>query len=667
MDHQGETRAAADAADADEDSSRRDVRRRFFRERAADFERAWSKADHRALIYANIRLALFLAAVALAFGVWRGWLPSQLVWGELALAALFLAVAGVHDRVIHEAERLKLMGAINERAALRLERDFEHLETRELRPKETLSAAGAAGLSAASVQGVSPTAQDLGIAGSHSLMFLLDDTFTKLGRAALVRLLETPEDGSRGARARQEAVRELTERTEFRELLEAEGRLACPSRGGFDVDGLAAWGSAAQGRFAQMWRWPARILPPVTIALWMLWDAHLVKLPLWVPLLVFQTILASVFRGRSEGLWKLAKAGGEARLGDFRRVFELVSSAPFSSGRLSSLAEQMRSCGRSPADEIELLSRLLSCLRLRSQPLLHVPLAILFLWEVHLTDALEAWHERCGGKLKSWFEALAEVEALSSLAGYAAMEGDDACWPEISDAPELSAEALGHPLIPGDKRVANSARLRAAVHADGTGGGSSADAEISKEAADVPAVLLVTGSNMAGKTTFLRTLGINACLALAGAPVCARRMRIGAVRVVSSMRVEDSLGDGLSLFHSEVLRMKGVLDAAAAGPTLFLLDEILHGTNTAERQKASRAIVRALVQRGAMGAVATHDLSLASLENETGGAVRNVHFTDSLKDGALSFDYRLHGGVVSTTNALQVLRQAGIDLPGMED
>ena len=639
------------AADVGEASRRREERARFFRDRAAGFRRAWAQADRRALLYANVRLVLFLSAFALMFFVWRGRVPSQLGWGELALAVLFMAVAAAHDRVIRRAERLKLFGVINDRAALRSERDFAQLKAEN--PARPLSSASADERTAA---------QDLGIAGPRSLMLLLDDTFTRAGREALLRMLLEPEGGVCGAKARQEAVRELASRTEFREALEAEGRLACPS-GPFDAAGLVAWGGAANEHPAGPWRWPARILPPVTLALWGLWDADILPLPLWAPFLVLQFLLASAFRGRSRRLVDdLGKVWGEARLGNFRGVFELVGSAHFQSGLLASASAQMRASGRSPEEEISRLSSLLNFLRLQSQPLLYAPLNCLFLCDVHLVDALEAWQARCGGLLQAWFGALAEVEALSSLAGYAAMEGDDAAWPEISELPELAASGLGHPLIPGDRRVVNDAALTASASRPAAAAETGRESEVET----VPSVLLVTGSNMAGKTTFLRTLGINACLALAGAPVCAASMRIGAVRVVSSMRVEDSLGEGLSLFHAEVRRMKCVLDAAASGPVLFLLDEILHGTNTAERQRASRAIVRELVRLGALGAVATHDLSLSSLAEETNGAVKNVHFTDSLRDGALFFDYRLRDGVVSTTNAILVMRQAGIDLPGME-
>lgn len=203
--------------------------------------------------------------------------------------------------------------------------------------------------------------------------------------------------------------------------------------------------------------------------------------------------------------------------------------------------------------------------------------------------------------------------------------------------PCVEATALGHPLL--DAPVPNDVSLPGPRHA-----------------------LLITGSNMSGKTTLMRAVGANVVLALAGAPVNARSFRLSPLQTLTSMRVKDSLERGVSYFYAEVQRIKAVLDAAQAarGQALFLLDEILLGTNTRERQIASREVLRLLLGTGAIGAVTTHDLSLAVLADEPGAHVVNVHFRDHLEAGKMVFDYRLRQGVVDTTNALRVLRLAGV-------
>jgi DNA mismatch repair ATPase MutS len=241
--------------------------------------------------------------------------------------------------------------------------------------------------------------------------------------------------------------------------------------------------------------------------------------------------------------------------------------------------------------------------------------------------------------VRRWFDALAELEALAAFATFA-FERPELSFPELSPSgPLFEAKGLGHPLL--ESPVRNDVALLRPGEA-----------------------LLVTGSNMSGKTTLLRAVGTNALLAQAGAPCCAERLRLSPLEILTSMRVKDSLERGVSYFYAEVQRLKLLLDRAQAakGQALFLLDEILLGTNTRERQIASREVIQLLLKTGAVGAVSTHDLTLASLEEESEGRVRNVHFRDHLEGEQMVFDYLLRPGVVATTNALRVLELAGIPI-----
>jgi DNA mismatch repair ATPase MutS len=263
------------------------------------------------------------------------------------------------------------------------------------------------------------------------------------------------------------------------------------------------------------------------------------------------------------------------------------------------------------------------------------------MWDVHCVVALDHWKQRHGQDTRRWFEAIGEAEALSSLAGLAHDE-PEFCFAEVRvGAPELRAEALGHPLIADGRRVSNDVELP-----------------------EPGAVLLVTGSNMSGKSTLLRSMGLAAVMGLAGAPVCAKRLVLSPLRIATSVRIRDSLETGVSHFYAEVNKLKRALTAAEAGPdVLFLLDEILHGTNSRERQIGARWMLAELIRHGAIGAVSTHDEALCELSGELAERVRQVHLREDVSGGTMSFDYVLRPGPVRSGNALRLMRSVGLDVP----
>jgi DNA mismatch repair ATPase MutS len=280
--------------------------------------------------------------------------------------------------------------------------------------------------------------------------------------------------------------------------------------------------------------------------------------------------------------------------------------------------------------------------------MLYVPLQALLLWDVHVLAALERWKREGGQEARRWLQTLGELEALSALAG---LRHDNPDWifPVVdAHADSYQATSLGHPLLRDDVRVGNDVT----IGPPGT-------------------FLFVTGSNMSGKSTLLRAIGVNGVLALAGGPVCARMLAMPPVQLWTSVRVQDSLERGVSFFLAELQRLKLVVDAATAaresgGPqVLYLLDEILQGTNTAERSVAARRIIGYLVDQGAIGAVSTHDLALAD-DPRLAAAANAVHFTDTIGEGPdappMAFDYSLRTGVATTTNALRLMRLIGLDL-----
>jgi DNA mismatch repair ATPase MutS len=271
-----------------------------------------------------------------------------------------------------------------------------------------------------------------------------------------------------------------------------------------------------------------------------------------------------------------------------------------------------------------------------------MPIAHAMLLPQLLAVAIDRWHAAYGGAVLEWLQAIGEMEALGAFGTYAYEHPDDPFPTLVEEAsPLFEGDGLAHPLMAADVAVPNDVRL----------GGQG------------PHVVVISGSNMSGKSTLLRSVGVNAVLALAGAPVRAARLRLSALAIGATLRVEDSLQAGHSRFYSEILRIKAIVDSARSGaPIVFLLDEILHGTNSYDRRIGAEAIVATLAQLGAIGLITTHDLALAELPSRLGPIVVNMHFEDRLEDGVMVFDYRMRPGVVEHSNALALMRAVGLDV-----
>jgi DNA mismatch repair ATPase MutS len=328
--------------------------------------------------------------------------------------------------------------------------------------------------------------------------------------------------------------------------------------------------------------------------------------------------------------------------GSWRAMFALVEAEAFDARLLAGDRARLVAGTRKASEEISALERIVGFVDARRNEVFRLLIGPLLMWDVHGAFALARWRARAGSHVRGWLDVLGEVEGLASLAGFA-FEHPDFAWPELAEEPAFEARSLGHPLLSDGQRVGNDVRLPGAGHA-----------------------LVVTGSNMSGKSTLLRALGVNALLAYAGAPVCATRLRIGEARIATSMRIEDSLEEGVSHFYAELKRLKRVVDLAleqGRAPVLFLLDEILHGTNSRERVIGACGVVRELVQHAALGAVSTHDLGITALERELGGRVENVHFEEQVDGGTMTFDYVLRPGIVHSSNALRLMRAVGIAVP----
>jgi DNA mismatch repair ATPase MutS len=329
-----------------------------------------------------------------------------------------------------------------------------------------------------------------------------------------------------------------------------------------------------------------------------------------------------------------------AELDAFLPVLRLVEQRRFQSPRLRSIHATLVADGATPSQRVANLARLLDTLDTAMRNQFVLPLAFALMIPMHLVYAIERWRLRDGKHVRGWLEAVGAFEALTSLSALA-YERPEYPFPEIVESgPILEANNLAHPLLPASKRIANDVSI-----------GHS------------PSLLLVSGSNMSGKSTLMRAVGVNAVLALAGAPVCASMLRISRVLVATAMRQSDSLHEGVSAFYAEIRRLQAIREwTKGPRPVLFLLDEILRGTNSHDRRIGAEAVIAALMHNGAIGMVSTHDLALAEIVDRLGSRAANVHFEDQLTDGQVTFDYRLRPGVVPRGNGLVLLRLLGFEV-----
>jgi DNA mismatch repair ATPase MutS len=327
-------------------------------------------------------------------------------------------------------------------------------------------------------------------------------------------------------------------------------------------------------------------------------------------------------------------------------IIERIERERFEAPRLQAIQVRLAATGATASEEIRRLLRIVDLLVSRQNQIFG-PLSVLLFWATQLGWAVDRWRLRVGHAVPDWLDALGEIEALSALGGFTA-EHPDAVFPELlSGPPRLEARNLSHPLLPAADAVGNDITL----------GG------------EAPHLMLVSGSNMSDKSTWLRAIGINTVLAHAGAPVTADEMRLTSLQPAGTLRVQDSLQTGRSRFFAEITKLRQIVDLARGGAdghspagTLFLVDELLAGTNSHDRQQGAAGILRGLLDLGAIGLATTHDLALTELASGFGARAVNAHFADRFEAGGLEFDYRLRPGVVGASNALALMRSVGLDV-----
>ncbi len=615
------------------------TRERALERLVARLDRRLGRALQISRWFSHVRLVLFIAGVVCV-------VLDQSPWGAFGAWALgpivlsFLAVAWFHNRLEGRIRRLRVWRSIKATNLARLRLDWDAM------PPCSISAAK-----------THLYATDLDVTGQYSLLRLLDTTVSLDGRDRLAAWLldqnERPADPAQWRR-RQGLVKELARLPLFRDRIALEAMLVGEAAiSGTHIRDLLQTPAGFRGLVPMLITTGA--LAGTTVVLALL--SALTGLPGYWKL----SFLAYA------GLYLLA-------LGQIAPVFDRALSLHHGLDKLSAVFRYLE--GRSyaetpmlaqlclpliegerrPSEALRSVERVCSALSIRAYRLVHLAVNAVCPWDLFFTDRLERWRERVRPSLPQWLDRLATLEAASALGTFAS-HNPSYQWPSLMEADGdgratgssepagLDAQALGHPLLRPSQRVTNEIAVRG-----------------------VGRVVIVTGSNMSGKSTFLRTIGLNTCLAQAGAPVGASSFTWTWVRLACCIQVSDSLEEGLSYFYVEVKRLKRILDAAgdrSAPPVLFLIDEIFKGTNNRERLVGSQAFITALAAGNGLGLITTHDLDLTSMEKELPG-IANAHFQETIESEQLRFDYRLRPGPCPTTNALKLMALEGLPVPDTE-
>jgi MutS-like protein len=557
-----------------------------------------------------VGLGLLMAWLAIGPGILAPW------WLLLPVFAFFTLLV-IHDRVIQQRGQAARAAAFYDRGLARLENRWAGTGVTGERFRDESH----------------PYAGDLDLFGKGSLFELLCTARTHAGQETLATWLLGPSSPD-VVRRRQEAVTDLRPRLDLREDLALLGE---DVRTGVDVRAVVAWGSAPILLTSRGVRITGGVLAALTLGAAAAWAAGMGPIPLIVMVAIEQAFLSPV-RGRVRQVVRSVEQPGR-ELALFARLLERLEAEQFDAPLLRDLHARLDAGGAPSSQKLARLERLVSLLDAQRNGVFAL-LGLILLWPMQLAFEVEKWREECGKDLGNWLTTVGELEALSALAGYSYEHPQDP-FPAILEAGAcFEAEGLGHPLLSEAVSVRNDISL-----------------------GEETRLLIVSGSNMSGKSTLLRTIGTNTVLALAGAPVRARHLRLAPVTVGASLRIQDSLQAGTSRFYAEITRLRQIVSLADGPfPLLFLLDEILHGTNSHDRRIGAEAVVRALVLKGAIGLVTTHDLALARIAEDPTVHAVNVHFEDHLEEGKMCFDYRLRPGVVLKSNALELMRAVGLEV-----
>lgn len=589
-----------------------------FKTELEDLKKRQKELEHS---YSNIGTIRFLMFLVMLGGLIVGLYDSNIPFLAVGIVAVVIFVLLVfrHGKLNEELEYTKAKVIVYERYMKRYDDSWKEFaeDGSEYLTDDDL------------------VAKDLDIMGKNSIYQFICVAGTEDGRQMLAETLRQPEFAAEDRTKRQIAIQELAEKHDFSMDFET---LCVKSETGkkkkYSSDEFVAY-CTSDDHIPEIFQVLRFLLPLITIVLLIL--GIMGKVNLGYSLISFFVVLLFA--------WITSGVAGQAVMpmisfgyviNDYIRMFELVSGETFDSELLNDIKNTI-STDSGALNAVKKLERISAAFNIRYNPIVHQVLCGLFLWDFHLGIMMDKWRDQYGSQVKDWIHAISRMEELLSFAVLARTR--EVSYPEVTrhEKVEVSAENLRHPLIDPSKVVPNDAAFK---------GGAT----------------IITGSNMSGKTTFLRTLGINLILAYAGAPVCAEKMYADYMKIFTSMRVTDDVSNGISTFYAEILRIKSMVEYKKNEmPMLCLIDEIFKGTNSADRIVGATQVIRKLSDDHSMTLVSTHDFELCELKSESGVPAANYHFEEYYEGDQLKFDYKKKDGRCTTTNAMAILHMAGLD------
>ena len=588
-----------------------------YEKRLKGHEQALAACEARHVWVGNAKLAVIAAGLAMAWFVWARH-AFDLSW-LLAPAAAYLALAVMHEMTLRKRRAEESAVALYRRGIARIE--------------DRWTGSGATGEEFREKDHV--YADDLDLFGRGGLFELLSTARLPMGERQFADWLKNA-SRMEDVHERQELVKELRNKLDLHRDLAVAGE---ELRARLVPQRVLEWSESAM-LLPETLRYVVAALAVAVAVAAIYYGTTEIYLP-FLSVLIVEAVLRRFLEKRANGALTKLDCNAEGLL-LFSKILQRIESESFETKRLKELAVELKTGGERASSAVKKLARIVYWVDGRDSLLAKI-LEWLFAYTLQVAFAAEAWKRRHGKQLRRWMAIAGEMEALISLATYAYEHPKDV-FPKIVEAKSAEArfegEALGHPLIPDAQCVRNSVRLNGATR-----------------------VLLVSGSNMSGKSTLLRTVGINAALAMAGAPVRAASLQMTPLAIGTRIRSADSLQEGRSNFYTEILHIKRVFELVGKEKAvLFLFDELLDGTNSHDRRIGAEKLLRTLVSGGAIGMVTTHDLALTEVGVAIGDGLKNVHFEDHVEQGKMKFDYRLREGVVTKSNAIELMRIVGLDV-----
>lgn len=590
----------------------------WYTSRIAETAKELTNIKKRILHISLLRIVFFLAGITAVIALFHA--GTGVLIGAVCCTFLpFLALIKLHNRFFARKEWLETQEQINRNELKGLEGDFSGFDE----GKEF-------------VNPEHPYSFDLDLFGRNSLFQAINRTCTHIGKQTLARWMQEHLTQKELIELRQQGVRDMSERNEFREE--------------FRITGLVNHGKTSDVEEIRRWsESPSNLLHATWVKL-TLWGVPLINIALlaggltgicsisWFGLMFMLFVIISFAVIKKATLVQQTYGEKLKTLNSYAKLIALARQQVWKSAEVQQLIERLNIDGHSPAEALMQLSKELDRLDLRNNQLLYVILEGSIFFQLQQVVRIERWKERYGHHLMQWLETVGELDALCSL-GTFAYNHPDYSYPSISDKPfQFIATAMGHPLMPAEQCVKNDALIPSR-----------------------PFFLIITGANMAGKSTYLRTIGVNYLLACIGCPVCCKQLTLYPAQLITSLRTSDSLTDNESYFFAELKRLKRIINLLNEGHELFIiLDEILKGTNSADKQKGSLDLIRQFMHLQTNGIIATHDLLLGTLAEQFPDKIRNYCFEADIKENELSFSYKLREGVAQNMNACFLMKKMGI-------